>query len=308
MLLWKRSLPTKRHVNFPEMNNNDSITWREMLSSTSDIVGDRIVAKWLCEHAAGVNSTEWLDILDEDVTERCGLHLDAMMRRYLAGEPLQYVLGRWAFRHLDLLVDTRVLIPRPETEQLVDLVIDFLHEHTPQGGDPLTAVDLGTGSGAIGLSLLTEMPLGTVEVWLTDASQDAIDVAQANIAGIGRAGMYGHIALGGWYEALPRSIQNKVDVVVSNPPYIADNDPDIENIVRTWEPSSALFAGTDGLSDIRVIVANARKWLRSGGLLAIEIGHRQSDEVVSLFEIAGFNKIQKHADATGISRFVTAVA
>ena len=295
------------------MNNSDSVTWREILSSTTGIVGDRVVAKWLCEHAAGVDSTEWLDILDENVTQRCGLHLDAMMRRYLSGEPLQYVLGRWAFRHLDLLVDQRVLIPRPETEQLVDLVLALMRtelNNRQQRGinDSMIAVDLGTGSGAIGLSLLQEMPLGALEMWLTDASLDAVDVAQANLAGIGRVGMYAHISSGAWYDALPQSLLGKVHVIVCNPPYIANEDEDIEDIVRTWEPHAALFSGADGLRDLRVIVARAGQWLCAGGLLALEIGHRQSSDVVQLCTAAGLTNVQTHEDANGIVRFVTAVA
>lgn len=276
-----------------------------MLASVADIVRDRVIAKWLCEHAAGVDSNEWLEVLDENVTQRCGVHLDAMMRRYLAGEPLQYVLGRWAFRYVDLLVDQRVLIPRPETEQLVDLVLGHLRRRV---GPIQKIVDLGTGSGAIGLSLLSEMPLGEIEVWLTDASRDAIDVAQANLAGIGRGAMYGHIVHGQWYDALPTTLVGACDVIVSNPPYIADDDHEIEDIVRAWEPHSALFSGADGLTDIRHIVANGKKWLRQGGLLALEIGHRHSDEVLSLCHDARFTEVQAHSDANNVIRFVTAIA
>jgi len=295
----------KKPDNFLGMTDDDTITWREMLASTSEIVGDRVVAKWLCEHAAGVESSEWIDILDDKVSQRCGLHLDAMMRRYLAGEPLQYVMGRWAFRHLDLLVDERVLIPRPETEQLVDLVRSFINASSL---DHHVVVDLGTGTGAIGLSLLQEEPIDSLSVWLTDASQDAVDVAIANLAGVGRQAMNAHVAVGSWYEALPDELRGNVDVIVSNPPYIAHGDPEVEEIVRTWEPSEALFSDDEGLADIRAIVFGASTWLRAGGLLALEMGYMQADDVSRLCHDAGLQNVLIHDDAAGKSRFIIAVA
>lgn len=285
------------------MSNDDTVTWREMLVSTTEIVGDRIIAKWLCEHAAGVDSEEWLDVVDERVTQRCGLHLDAMMRRYLDGEPLQYVLGRWAFRHLDLMVDQRVLIPRPETEQLVDLVLNVARSMTSQ---ELRIADLGTGTGAIGLSLLHELPLGNVRVWLTDNSNDAADVARANLAGLGRVAMYGQVSVGSWYDALPADLRGSLDVVVSNPPYIAHDDKEVEDKVRDWEPHHALFAEDSGLAALRAIISGASRWLRQGGMLALEIGHTQAKDVRHLCAEAGLVEIVVHMDAAHRERFVTA--
>jgi len=287
------------------MSNDDTVTWREMLVSATEIVGDRIIAKWLCEHAAGVDSDEWLDIVDDRVTQRCGLHLDSMMRRYLGGEPLQYVLGRWAFRHLDLMVDQRVLIPRPETEQLVDLVLDAVRSDFPEN---VRIADLGTGTGAIGLSLLHELPLGRARVWLTDNSQEVADVARANLAGLGRAAMYGQIVIGSWYDALPFDLRESLDVVVSNPPYIAHDDREVENKVRDWEPHLALFADDDGLSALRVIISGASTWLRKGGTLALEMGYTQAKAVRELCNEAGLVDVTVHTDAANRERFVTARA
>lgn len=287
------------------MSDDDTITWREMLVSTTEIVGDRVIAKWLCEHAAGVDSDEWLDIVDDKVTQRCGMHIDSMMRRYLAGEPLQYVLGRWAFRHLDLMVDQRVLIPRPETEQLVDLVLDVVRSAQSQ---ELRIADLGTGTGAIGLSLLHELPLGSARVWLTDASVDAADVARANLAGLGRAAMYGQISVGSWYDALPEKLRGSLDVIASNPPYIDHDDQEVEDKVRDWEPHLALFAEENGLAALRVIVFGAATWLRKGGILALEIGHRQAKDVGQLCTEAGLVDVTVHTDAAHRERFITARA
>ena len=177
-------------------------------------VGERPAARWLCEVASGADRIE--DVLDEPATQRMVAHLDAMVARYRTGEPLAYVLGRWSFRHLDLAVDSRVLIPRPETEVVAGVAIDLARQLPP----PVTVADLGTGSGAIGLALADELPVDGVTVWLTDESPDALDVARANLAGIGRRGANVRIAEGAWFDALPDGVV--LDVAVANPPYVAD--------------------------------------------------------------------------------------
>ena len=277
------------------------ITWRELVVQTTEIVGDRTTARWLCEHASGCEVGEFAGIQDELVNARAGTHLNAMVGRFLAGEPLQYVMGRWAFRHLDVLVDQRVLIPRPETELLVDHVLAFAADTN----GPLLIADLGTGSGAIGLSLLTELPLGSATVWLTDASEDALNVARANAAGIGRPAVGALFACGEWFNALDEELRGTLDAVVSNPPYIAQGDPEVSESVLQWEPSGALFAGSDGLDDIRIIVGDASQWLRPGGLLAIEMGYTQGNAVHDLFVNAGFTDVSVHQDFAGKDRFVT---
>ena len=142
----------------------DTTSWRELLAETTAAVGERPAARWLCEVASGADRIE--DVLDEPATQRMVAHLDAMLARYRAGEPLAYVLGRWSFRHLDLAVDRRVLIPRPETEVVAGVAIELARTLPP----PIVVADLGTGSGAIGLALADELPLDGVTVWLTDAS------------------------------------------------------------------------------------------------------------------------------------------
>ena len=168
--------------------------------------------------------------------------LDAMVARRLRGEPLQYVLGHWSFRTLDLLVDRRVLIPRPETEHLVEVALGLARDR-PR---PLTIADLGTGSGAIALSLAAELFPRPLTIWATDASEDAVAVARANLAGVGRAAVPVRIEAGAWYDALPADLAGRFDLVVSNPPYIGTEE-DLDNSVRAWEPAAALMAGPDGL-------------------------------------------------------------
>jgi release factor glutamine methyltransferase len=284
------------------MSNPDGhITWRELMSSTADVLGNAPMARWLCEHASGIDAEEFVAELDELVNARSGIHLDAMIRRVLDGEPVQYVMGRWAFRYLDLMVDQRVLIPRPETELIVDIVL----RHVGASKGPFTMADLGTGSGAVGLSLLHELPLNSATVWMTDVSTDAIDVARANAAGIGRPAAGARFEIGSWWDALPSNIAGLCDVVVSNPPYIARGDAEVEASVNQWEPHSALFAGDDGLDDIRVITSGATQWLRPGGLLVVEMGYTQATNVSELFFAAGFDDVVVHKDLAGHDRFVS---
>lgn len=282
---------------------SEYITWREMLVRVEQEVGERNVAKWLCEEASGYDAQEFFDEIDELVGERPGLHLQEMLRRYGNGEPLQYVLGRWAFRHLDLMVDKRVLIPRPETEMLVDIVKNHLASISP----PFLIADLGTGSGVIGLSLLQELPLESAIVWMTDASQDALNVAQANAAGLGRPAVGARFSCGNWCEALPSEMKGTLHAIVSNPPYIADGDSQVAESVLQWEPHDALFSGVDGLRDARTIIEDAMKWLAPSGLLAIEMGYTQGLAVQSIFETSGFLNVAIHQDLHGKNRFVSGI-
>ncbi len=273
------------------------------MANTAETLGDTSVAQWLCEHASGLDAEEFTAEIDELVNARSGIHLDAMIRRVLDGEPVQYVMGRWAFRYLDLMVDKRVLIPRPETELIVEIVL----RHVGPSKGPFTMADLGTGSGAIGLSLLHELPLHSATVWMTDASADAIDVARANAAGIGRPATGARFEVGSWWDALPSEIAGFCDVVVSNPPYIAHGDAEVEASVNEWEPHSALFAGSDGLADIRVIADSAPQWLRSGGMLVVEMGYTQAAAVSEIFTSAGLTGVTVHKDLAGLDRFVSGV-
>ena len=291
------------------MTNTDvHVTWREMVKRTQAEVGERNVAQWLCEHASGCDSGEFTDILDELVSERSAQHLQSMLARYAAGEPLQYVMGRWAFRRLDLLVDSRVLIPRPETELLVEHVTRYALQKIRDVGRGVTIADLGTGSGAVGLSLLHELPFESAEVWMTDVSEDALHVARANAAGVGRNAVGARFGHGHWYAALSEDLRGSLDAIVSNPPYIAAGDPLVGDSVLKWEPHTALFAGADGLSDLRVIVSGATDWLVPGGLLAVEMGFTQGTEVSQLFTSAGFTNVSVHKDLAGLDRFVTGLA
>jgi release factor glutamine methyltransferase len=271
------------------------LTLRALWAQTTEVLSARHEARWLCEVATALDGSEFDAALDEPVTDRMVSHLDSMVARYRAGEPLQYVLGRWSFRRLDLAVDRRVLIPRPETELVAEIAIELAMRF-----DPRRVVDLGTGSGAIGLSLAVELPLDGTAVWITDASADALALARANLAGIGRAARNVVAVEGDWFEALPAD--QRFDVIVSNPPYVADEAIELAASVRDWEPADALFAGPDGLDDIRRLVAGAPAHLAVGGWLVLEIGADQGDAVRSLMEQTGYGEVEVRRDLAGHDR------
>jgi len=200
--------------------------------------------------------------------------LAAWLARRAAHEPVQYITGRAAFRDLDLAVDPRVLIPRPETEGLVEAVLEVLRAEAPRRAAP-GILDLGTGSGAIALALAAEWPAAVVTA--TDASPGALEAAQTNAAALELAGRVRFLA-GHWFEAV--GAQERFEVVVSNPPYIATGEWDeLPEDVRAYEPRQALFSGASGLDDAREIVEQAPHHLVPGGLLALELAEKRVDEV-----------------------------
>lgn len=284
-----------------------TITWRELLAEaierlTSAGSGSAAVdARWIVAECLEVSSAELSGALGELATGRGVARFDDMVARRTAGEPLQYVLGSWGFRRLDLMVDRRVLIPRPETESVVEVA---LAELDALGGRdrPTRVVDLGTGSGAIALSLAVERV--RTEVWATDASADALAVARANIAGVGRAGARVRIASGDWFGALPAHLRHTIDLVISNPPYVA-GDADLPDEVAVWEPASALVSGTDGTDDLRRIISEAPGWLNSTGVLVCELSPEQAPALVH-HALAHFERARVEDDLTGRPRALVA--
>ncbi len=288
------------------MVSDETITWGELLQVTAVELGNEQEARWLCEHASGFDRVELDAARDEVVSQRCGVALRAMVARRLTGEPLQYVMKSWAFRHLDVLVDNRVLIPRPETEVVVQVALDLAREMISKTNSKLRVADLGTGSGVIGLSLASELPRGSNEVWLTDLSADALEVARANLAGLGLINGDVRVAQGSWFAALPSELKNSFDLIVSNPPYIGVYDPSVESSVLNHEPHLALFAGSDGLDAYREIISHADEWLATDGWIVLEIGHQQGDAVRELLAQNSFKQIEIRKDLAGRDRIALA--
>jgi release factor glutamine methyltransferase len=218
--------------------------------------------------------------------------LEELIARRLAGEPLQYIEGIAAFGPLELVVDERVLIPRPETEGLFELATRLVR--TPE-----VVVDLCTGSGALGLALKNFFP--GAAVFATDVSADAIEVAASNRD---RTGLHVYLAEGNLFDPLPAAMLGTVDLIVANPPYVAEVDfPDLPRDVQR-EPRIALVSGPTGLEIIQEIGASAAAWLRPGGVVICEIGDRQAVSASSSFRDLPAVVRQ---DLTGRDRYVVAV-
>lgn len=277
-----------------------TLTWRQLLDEAAKRVG-RSDARRIVAEAAGHEGAEVVIGLAQPATERAVSRFDAMVGRREAGEPLQYVLGRWGFRSLDLMVDHRALIPRPETEGVAGRAIDELRHLA--GGRPSTVVDLGTGSGAIALSLASEVLTATV--WATDRSAHALAVARANLAGLGRPGTRVRLAEGDWFDALPPELWGAVDLVVANPPYVAQDEM-LPDEVAAWEPVEALIAGPTGLEAITAILAEAPAWLARPGSLVLELAPHQAATASAVARDAGFSDVAVHPDLAGRDRTLVA--
>ena len=217
------------------------VVWRDLqaearsrLASVAAVDSPRVDARRIVEAASGASPAEYDSVLDEPVTTLAATRFRSMLQRRSRGEPLQYVVGSWGFRTLDLMVDDRVLIPRPETEVVAGWAVDEAARFAAEAGRDreVVVVDLGTGSGAIALSVAVECP--RTRVFATDVSADALAVARANLAGAGRAAARVSLHEGNWFEALPEALQGAVDVVVSNPPTSAR----ARNCRRRWPTGS----------------------------------------------------------------------
>jgi len=282
-----------------------TVSLREVLAEGAARVGQDD-AKRIVERVSGHHGSELLLELDRPITTREMAFFDTLVARRVAGEPLQYVLGSWGFRTLDLYLDRRVLIPRPETEVVAGHAMAELDRAlAARRAGKGVVVDLGTGSGAIALAVAVERT--AAEVWATDRSAAALEVARANLAGVGRPARRVTMVEGDWYDALSVELGGQIDVVVSNPPYVAADEP-LPAEVREWEPVSALVPGPTGLEAYEAIVAGAPSWLRSEGSLVLEIGATQGDAVSSIARGAGFADVEVHPDLVGRDRVVVARA
>jgi len=251
---------------------------------------------------AGLEPREARWLVEEFVD---GEALERATARRLRGEPLQYVIGHWPFRSLDLDVDARALIPRPETEELVEVAVGEL---ATRGGAP-TVVDLGCGSGAIGLALLYELADRGVAATLyaLDESADALTLAKRNAT---KHGLVANFVLSSWFDALDDTLRGRVDLVVANPPYVGEAALDDLDPVLRHEPRDALVApdarGVAGFADLETVITQTPAWLRPGGVLVCEHGDNQRDAVLELATLAGFGSVVDLDDLAGLPRILVA--
>ena len=242
----------------------------------------RFEAEVLLEHATGWDRAKLAADAEAKVPAGPGRRFGEMVRRRLRREPVAYILGEKWFRNIRLAVDPRVLIPRPETELLVDLALELR---------PASVLDVGTGSGAIALAIADEMP--ECEVTATDTSAPALEVARASAERLGLSERVRFVE-GSVPEGEP------FDLTVANLPYIAEPDwPSLQPEVTQWEPREALLAGPDGLDAIRAVIPQVR-----AGAVALEVGEGQAEAVADLLGKAGFGSIETRRDLAGIERVV----
>ncbi|WP_413762472.1 peptide chain release factor N(5)-glutamine methyltransferase [Variovorax sp. Varisp41] len=264
-------------------------TVAQALAAAARLGVDRLDAQLLLLHALGrpPHDRAWLLAHDTDtLPEPLWTALSAQLLRRLAGEPVAYLLGEKEFHGLALRVDLRVLVPRPDTETLVDWALECL-----EGQAAPRVLDLGTGSGAIALAL--QHARADAQVDAVDASADALVVARANAE---RLALPVRFAQADWLAGAAQGYA----LIASNPPYIAAGDPHLPALQH--EPASALVAGADGLDDIRRIVADAPAHLAEGGWLLLEHGHDQAPAVRQLLAAQGFAEVQSREDLAGIAR------
>jgi len=290
-----------------------TVTWRSLLDDATATL-TAVDARWIVCEASGYDPAELGLVLDEPATNRGVRAVDDLVARRARGEPLQYVLGSWEFRGIDLMVDPRVLIPRPETEVVAQVAIDELARAGVRTGkaDPWSAgvteyavADLGTGSGALALALVTELP--DAAVWATDASEDALAVARANLSSIGFAATRVRLVQGHWFDALPLELRGDLKLVVSNPPYVSEAEyAELPTEVAVYEPTHALVSGSTGLECLEVIVRDAPAWLAPDGVLVCEHAPHQADALCELAHAAGFARVDVRVDLTGRDRVLVA--
>ncbi len=266
-------------------------TVREALDAARAAGRDRLDAQLLLGHVLGRNRAWLLAHDDELLSSLQQAQFDALVTRRRQGEPVAYLLGEKEFHGLALQVDARVLVPRPDTEVLVDWAIELLRHDLSRIGQA-AVVDLGAGSGAIALAVKHACPAASVTA--SDASADALAVARANAR---RAGLDVEWAHGSWWSPLQG---RQFDLALSNPPYIAAGDAHLAAL--SAEPLAALTPGPSGLEALREIVSGAGAHLKRGGWLLLEHGFDQAEAVRGLLAAAGFGHIQTRHDLGGLPR------
>lgn len=278
------------------------LTVLEIIKRTTDFLGGkridspRLNAELLIGHALDLKRMQLYLEFERPLAEGELEKIRPLVRRRGQHEPLQYILGETEFHGLRLKVDSRALIPRPETERLVELAIAAC------SSPPGTILDLGTGSGAIALALAKAFPSAVVQA--VDISEEALGLARENAALTGLADRIQFVR-SDWFSSLPPS--TRYDLIVVNPPYLSAEETAATSLeVRGFEPAGALTADADGLADLRRIFAEAREFMTSTGVIALETGITQHAELLAGARIAGYQSIESQRDLTGRDRFLIA--
>lgn len=280
------------------------LTWSDARRWVAEVLDSEAEARWLVEAASEMSPVELVLAASEPPSPSALATLVSLVERRAQGEPLQHCLGRWSFRGLDLVVDGRALVPRPETEVLVDVALGVLGELGEASEVPVV-VDLGTGSGCVALALASE---SAATVWATDRVASALDLARVNCARLGAPSAERiHFRQGSWFEALPGDLAGHIDLAVSNPPYVSEAEwPDLPLDVRLGDPYEALVAGPEGSEAARAILDESRHWVREAGAVVLEVAPHQVGSLVRHALALGWRDVSVHADLTGRPRVLTA--
>ncbi len=268
------------------------------LASAASVLGTRLDAELLLAHVLDVSRSNVVARDERVLTPEEQGDFEQLLARRMAGEPLAYLTGTKEFWSLELEVSRHVLVPRPETELLVEWYLSFPRKRESR------VLDLGTGSGAIALAIASERP--DAPVVASDVCAAALGVARANARRLGVANV--EFVHGAYFKALdPRATHGRArgddggfDAIISNPPYVAEGDPHLVEL--KFEPAIALTSGADGLGALRAIVAGAPQHLRAGGWLLVEHGATQGAAVRELFARAGFGRVETRRDLAGHER------
>ena len=249
----------------------------------------RLDTEVLLAHALGKNRTYLYTWPEEQVATEAFAHFQAMLHRRQQGEPVAYIIGEQEFWSLPLYVNPSTLIPRPDTECLVEKALPYIRDTSTS-----RVLDLGTGTGAIALAIAQERARAAIVA--SDVSAEAVALAKRNVARHGAKHV--QVIQSHWFEA----IEGVFDLIVSNPPYIDDSDAHLHRGDVRYEPRSALVAGEKGLSDLKQIVIGAREYLKPGAYLMVEHGWQQGEVVRALFVQAGYQEVATGRDYGGNDR------
>ena len=276
------------------MTSTDTHTIAQLLAIAAqrlDTASARLDAEVLLSHVLGKPRSHLRAWPDRVPAHEQQAQFEALLARRIGGEPVAYLVGQREFWSLPLTVTRDTLIPRPETETLIEFVLERFAADTV-----LDVADLGTGSGAIACALASERPHWSIVA--TDVSHAALNVARDNARRLGLDTV--RFAHGDWFDAFDTA--RRFDLLVSNPPYVAVADPHLSSGDVMFEPASALVSGADGLDDIRRIAAQATDRLKTGGWLVLEHGYNQQPVVAAILRNAGFDSIELRRDLAGIPR------
>lgn len=265
---------------------------REALAAASQSI-DRSDARILLAFVLQCRKEALIAHSEDDLSAKHLAHFSALAKQAADGVPIPYLTGTQAFWKYDFFVNENVLIPRPDTEILIEKVIELFDSHAP-----LSLLDLGTGSGCIAVTIAKELPQAAVTA--VDTSSEALAVAQLNAKKLGASNIV--FRQGSWYE--PLEPEARFDVIASNPPYIAPGDSHLPRL--KYEPVNALTDGIDGLSCLRSVIKGAKAHLKNGGLLVVEHGFDQANAVRGIFQDAGFATPETGKDLGGNDRITFA--